>query len=150
MGYCKNISCHLEFGNLTLQMQPPSPKMDITIAFIYLKHFWNFVFFSRHYLGGGPTFLVSLFFIGFLTAIIEQLGNLLGCVLGIRAAVTGITIIALGTSVPDTFASRTAALHDEGADAAIGNITGNSMGEHYLTFLLRLTDSEGGQIIQER
>lgn len=53
-----------------------------------------------------------------------QIGSLLGCVLGIRAAVSGITIIALGTSLPDTFASRTAALHDEYADAAIGNITG--------------------------
>ena len=43
---------------------------------------------------------------------------------GLRAAVSGITIIALGTSLPDTFASRTAALHDEYADAAIGNVTG--------------------------
>lgn len=38
---------------------------------------------------------------------------------------TGITIIALGTSLPDTFASRTAARQDEYADAAIGNVTGN-------------------------
>ena len=69
---------------------------------------------------------MSLVFIGGLTAIVEQLGTLLGCVLGIKASVAGITIIALGTSLPDTFASRTAALHDEGADAAIGNVTGNT------------------------
>lgn len=53
-----------------------------------------------------------------------QLGNLIGCVIQLKPAVAGITIIALGTSLPDTFASRTAALHDEHADAAIGNVTG--------------------------
>ena len=53
-----------------------------------------------------------------------QLGTLLGCVIGLKKSVAGITIIALGTSLPDTFASRTAALHDENADAAIGNVTG--------------------------
>ena len=56
-----------------------------------------------------------------------QLGNLLGCVVGLKASVAGITIVALGTSLPDTFASRTAALHDDGADAAIGNVTGTLM-----------------------
>ena len=52
--------------------------------------------------------------------------------MGIHAAISGITIIALGTSLPDTFASRTAALHDEYADAAIGNITGASPRRIYL------------------
>ena len=42
----------------------------------------------------------------------------------IEPSVAGITIVALGTSVPDTFASRTAAIQDAHADAAIGNITG--------------------------
>ena len=53
-----------------------------------------------------------------------QLGKLLGCVIGLKISVTGITIIAIGTSLPDTFASRSAALQDIGADASIGNITG--------------------------
>ena len=53
-----------------------------------------------------------------------QLGHLIGCVIGLETSVTGITIIALGTSLPDTFASRTAARQDEHADAAIGNVTG--------------------------
>lgn len=58
---------------------------------------------------------------------IFQLGKLLGCVVGLKNSVTGITIIAIGTSLPDTFASRSAALHDIGADASIGNITGQSI-----------------------
>lgn len=49
---------------------------------------------------------------------------MIGCVIGLKTSVTGITIIALGTSLPDTFASRTAAKQDEHADAAIGNVTG--------------------------
>lgn len=46
---------------------------------------------------------------------------------GLKTSVTGITIIALGTSLPDTFASRTAAMQDEHADAAIGNVTGTGI-----------------------
>jgi Ca2+/Na+ antiporter len=80
--------------------------------------------FLRQYGGAWPCFAVSLGMIGGMTAVVEALGGLLGCVLGIKASVAGITIIALGTSLPDTFASRTAALHDAGADAAIGNVTG--------------------------
>ena len=48
----------------------------------------------------------------------------MGCVIGLHVSVTGITLVALGTSMPDTFASKTAALQDDSADAAIGNITG--------------------------
>jgi len=40
--------------------------------------------------------------------------------------VTAITLVALGTSVPDTFASMIAAQQDPYADASIGNITGSN------------------------
>ena len=66
-----------------------------------------------------------LFLTLFLTCSISfQLAGLLGCVVGLKTAVTGITLVALGTSLPDTFASRSAALHDEFADNSIGNVTG--------------------------
>merc|ERR1711879_622980 len=38
----------------------------------------------------------------------------------------GITFVALGTSLPDTFASKHAALEDEDADASVGNVTGSN------------------------
>merc|ERR1711972_220827 len=34
--------------------------------------------------------------------------------------------VALGTSVPDTFTSKTAAIEDETADASVGNVTGSN------------------------
>lgn len=37
-----------------------------------------------------------------------------------------ITFVALGTSLPDTFASRAAAMQEKYADNAIGNITGSN------------------------
>ncbi|XP_013418432.1 sodium/calcium exchanger 2 isoform X2 [Lingula anatina] len=99
----------------------------------YFMHFFTFFWKVLHafippkmYLGAWPTFVVSILYIAGLTAIIETLGGLLGCVVNLKPAVTGITIVALGTSIPDTFASRTAALQDEGADAAIGNVTGSN------------------------
>lgn len=50
----------------------------------------------------------------------------MGCVVGLRDAVTGITLVALGTSLPDTFASMAAARSSENADSAIGNVTGSN------------------------
>merc|ERR1712000_721470 len=40
--------------------------------------------------------------------------------------VHGIAFVALGTSVPDTFASKTAAIEDETADNSVGNVTGSN------------------------
>lgn len=45
---------------------------------------------------------------------------------GLKDAVTAITFVALGTSLPDTFASKVAAMHDEYADSSIGNVTGSN------------------------
>lgn len=59
--------------------------------------------------GGWPAFFVALVFIGTITAIVAEVATLLGCVMGLKAAVTAITIVAIGTSLPDTFASMTAA-----------------------------------------
>ncbi|EDO45642.1 predicted protein [Nematostella vectensis] len=103
------------------------PLNSIDFIMHFLTFFWKVLFAfipPRPLLGGWPAFVVSLLFIAALTAVIEQLGKLLGCVVDLRNSVTGITIIAIGTSLPDTMASRSAALQDTGADAAIGNITG--------------------------
>jgi solute carrier family 8 (sodium/calcium exchanger) len=49
-----------------------------------------------------------------------------GCVCGIKDSVTAITFVAIGTSLPDTFASITAAKTSDTADSAIGNVTGSN------------------------
>lgn len=59
--------------------------------------------------GGMPCFCVSLAYIGIVTYIVGEVATVLGCVLNIRESVAAITLVALGTSLPDTFASMTAA-----------------------------------------
>jgi len=44
----------------------------------------------------------------------------------IQDSVTAITFVALGTSLPDLFASRQAATMDDTADNSIGNVTGSN------------------------
>mmetsp|Transcript_65765 Transcript_65765/g.196548 ORF Transcript_65765/g.196548 Transcript_65765/m.196548 type:complete len:189 (+) Transcript_65765:2-568(+) len=61
-----------------------------------------------------------------MTALVGDLAALVGCCLGISPAVTAITFVALGTSLPDTFASKQAAASEPYADNAIGNITGSN------------------------
>jgi len=78
------------------------------------------------YCGGWLCFVCALMMIGGVTAFIGDLAALFGCCLGIPDSVTAITFVALGTSLPDTFASKTAAVDDEYADASIGNVTGSN------------------------
>jgi len=44
-----------------------------------------------------------------VTYIVGEFATLLGCVWGIKESVAANTLVALGTSLPDTFASMTAA-----------------------------------------
>jgi len=78
------------------------------------------------YCGGWVCFCTSLMFIGLVTAIIGDVAAIFGCCLGIKAMGTAITFVALGTSLPDTFASKTAAQQDPHADASVGNVTGSN------------------------
>jgi solute carrier family 8 (sodium/calcium exchanger) len=79
-----------------------------------------------NYKKGWVTFVVALSFIGLVTAIVGEAANLFGCALGMKQSITAITFVALGTSLPDTFASMTAAKEAEYADAAVGNVTGSN------------------------
>merc|ERR1719487_327883 len=46
--------------------------------------------------------------------------------MGVPDSMTAITVVALGTSLPDTFASKQAAQEDPYADASVGNVTGSN------------------------
>lgn len=90
---------------------------------------WKIVFAfipPTDYCGGWVCFCFSLIFIGLVTAIIGDVAAIFGCCLGIKAMGTAITFVALGTSLPDTFASKTAAQQDPHADASVGNVTGSN------------------------
>ena len=79
-----------------------------------------------HWGGGVPCFISAIAFIGALTAIVGEIAGVMGCVMGLKPGVTAITFVAIGTSLPDTFASMTAARESSYADAAVGNVTGSN------------------------
>jgi solute carrier family 8 (sodium/calcium exchanger) len=90
---------------------------------------WKLIFATvppTDYMGGWICFYVALGMIGGVTAIIGDMAALLGCCMNVPDSVTAITFVALGTSLPDTFASKTAAMQDTYADASIGNVTGSN------------------------
>eukprot|EP00180_Rhodochaete_pulchella_P002206 Plantae.Rhodophyta-Rhodochaete_pulchella.ctg3318.p1 GENE.Plantae.Rhodophyta-Rhodochaete_pulchella.ctg3318~~Plantae.Rhodophyta-Rhodochaete_pulchella.ctg3318.p1 ORF type:complete len:232 (+),score=39.28 Plantae.Rhodophyta-Rhodochaete_pulchella.ctg3318:102-698(+) len=95
----------------------------------FLTIFWKVIFATvppTDMAGGWATFVVAIVYIGILTAVIGELAGLFGCVVGLKDSVTAITFVALGTSLPDTFASLQAAKMDDTADAAVGNVTGSN------------------------
>ncbi|KPU79738.1 uncharacterized protein Dana_GF17999, isoform B [Drosophila ananassae] len=106
---------------------------EVPSCFSYISHFvclfWKVLFAfvpPTDICGGYVTFVVSIFVIGVITAIIGDAATYFGCALNIKDSVTAILFVALGTSIPDTFASMIAAKHDEGADNCIGNVTGSN------------------------
>lgn len=107
--------------------------IDEASSLDYVMHFLSFfwkVFFAcippTGICGGWLTFVFSLLIIGLLTAVVADLATIVGCLLGIKPTVTAITFVALGTSMPDTFASKVAAINEKSADCAIGNINGSN------------------------
>lgn len=91
--------------------------------------FWKiiFAFVPPTDIGGGYVcFVVSILCIGVVTAVIGDVASHFGCTLGIKDSVTAIVFVALGTSIPDTFASKVAACQDKYADASVGNVTGSN------------------------
>uniref|UniRef100_A0A3Q3SVW3 Solute carrier family 8 member 2a n=1 Tax=Mastacembelus armatus TaxID=205130 RepID=A0A3Q3SVW3_9TELE len=91
--------------------------------------FWKILFACvppTEYWNGWACFIVSISVIGVLTAIIGDLASHFGCTVGLRDTVTAVVFVALGTSLPDTFASKVAATQDQYADASVGNVTGSN------------------------
>ncbi|XP_037545565.1 sodium/calcium exchanger 1 isoform X7 [Nematolebias whitei] len=102
-------------------------------CFDYVMHFltifWKLLFVfvpPTDYWNGWACFVVSIIVIGLLTAVIGDLASHFGCTVGLKDSVTAVVFVALGTSVPDTFASKVAAIQDQYADASIGNVTGSN------------------------
>lgn len=99
----------------------------------YVMHvftvFWKVVFAfvpPTDYWGGWACFVTSILLIGVLTAFVGDLASHFGCTIGLKDSVTAISLVALGTSIPDTFASKVAAQNDKYADSSIGNVTGSN------------------------
>ncbi|XP_067287871.1 sodium/calcium exchanger 1a [Pseudorasbora parva] len=102
-------------------------------CFDYVMHFltvfWKVLFAfvpPTDYWNGWACFIVSIIMIGVLTAFIGDIASHFGCTVGLKDSVTAVVFVALGTSVPDTFASKVAATQDQYADASIGNVTGSN------------------------
>lgn len=76
--------------------------------------------------GGYPCFIISLAMIGMIVIVVGDLAQIFGCLVGLKDDITAITFVALGTSLPDTFASKIAAINEKTADNSIGNVTGSN------------------------
>merc|ERR1712141_671346 len=95
----------------------------------FLTLFWKVLFSFIPPAGianGYPCFVISIAMIGVCTAVIGDVAGHLGCFIFLKDSVNAIAFVTLGTSVPDTFASKTAAIQDETADASVGNVTGSN------------------------
>lgn len=108
--------------------EEPSPSCSDYIMH-FLTLFWKIIFAfipPTDMAGGYLCFVISILCIGVVTAIIGDVASHFGCTLGIKDSVTAIIFVALGTSIPDTFASKVAAIQDKYADASVGNVTGSN------------------------
>merc|ERR1719170_62312 len=126
----------------------------------YIMHFltlpWKLIFAfipPTAIYDGYPTFVISILFIGANTAIIGDIAGHLGCFINLKDCVNTIAFVALGTSVPDTFASKTSAIEDDTADNSVGNVTGSNAVNVFLSIGIAWTmaavywEAQGEQFI---
>ncbi|XP_069671599.1 sodium/calcium exchanger Calx isoform X2 [Periplaneta americana] len=95
----------------------------------FLTLFWKLLFAfvpPTDLYKGWVCLITSIIWIGLLTAIIGDVASHFGCTVGMKDSVTAVCFVAMGTSVPDTFASKVAAIQDKYADASVGNVTGSN------------------------
>jgi solute carrier family 8 (sodium/calcium exchanger) len=107
--------------------QAEAGMMDWVMHFLSLP--WKLAFAivpPTDFLGGWLCFFSALGMIAVVTALVGDLAGMLGCSLNLEDDITAITLVALGTSLPDTFASKTAAQQDPYADASVGNVMGSN------------------------
>jgi len=91
--------------------------------------FWKVVYAiipPPHWGDGYPCFVCSLIMIGLTTWVVSDVATIWSCVVGLPKSCAAITVVAIGTSLPDTFASKSAAQNDPSADASITNVTGSN------------------------
>eukprot|EP00929_Paragymnodinium_shiwhaense_P052127 TRINITY_DN2612_c0_g1_i2.p1 TRINITY_DN2612_c0_g1~~TRINITY_DN2612_c0_g1_i2.p1 ORF type:complete len:889 (+),score=192.71 TRINITY_DN2612_c0_g1_i2:226-2667(+) len=115
------------YVNGSAEEQQNSSMSDVVLHVLACP--WKIVFAAippTGFFGGWLCFCVAIGAIGVVTAIVGDMASLFGCCAGLNDSITAITFVALGTSLPDTFASRMAALQDEYADNSLGNVTGSN------------------------
>jgi len=127
--YKAQFQAALTFSGPTDEQGNVLPATGLDLLMHFLTVFWKMLFAlipPAEYYGGKLAFGVALIFIGGVTAIVGEIAGLFGCVVGLDEGVTAITFVALGTSLPDTFASKLAAVNEATADNAVGNVTGSN------------------------
>eukprot|EP00325_Prymnesiales_sp_UTEX-LB-985_P033562 CAMPEP_0174727602 /NCGR_PEP_ID=MMETSP1094-20130205/50101_1 /TAXON_ID=156173 /ORGANISM="Chrysochromulina brevifilum, Strain UTEX LB 985" /LENGTH=772 /DNA_ID=CAMNT_0015929377 /DNA_START=10 /DNA_END=2328 /DNA_ORIENTATION=+ len=105
------------------------PKRPVAAVIAVLSGPWRLLFAlvpPPGLCGGWPCFCLALCFIGFQVVLISDFANQMGCQMSLTPGITAITFVALGTSLPDLFASKQAAIGDKTADNSIGNVTGSN------------------------
>ena len=118
-----------EEGCVTEEGGTPGKKGAYAYVMMIICLPWNLIVAivpPANILGGYPCFFVAILLLAVQTAIICDFASLSGCAMGVKDEVVAFTLVAMGTSLPDTFASISAARSDTTADAAIGNVTGSN------------------------
>lgn len=98
---------HFNLYSMLLQHPKPNTWLRPTVRFHFQQCFFcSSSFPSSLFLdiyGGYVCFVVSIFAIGVVTAVIGDVASHFGCTLGIKDSVTAIVFVALGTSVPGLY-----------------------------------------------
>lgn len=75
----------------------------VLFGFLLKLMWWPSLLFLTDYWGGWACFTVSILVIGLLTGIIGDVASGFGCTIGMKDAVTALTFVALGTSLPGRY-----------------------------------------------
>lgn len=88
------------FWKLIFAFIPPTGEFELRFNVVKKKNLDGRSPSLSDIAGGYLCFVVSIFSIGVVTAVIGDVASHFGCTLGIKDSVTAIVFVALGTSIP--------------------------------------------------
>ena len=83
--------------------EDPEDASAIDLTMHYISITWKILAATvppTHIWGGWPTFWYSMALVGIVTGIIGDIATVFGCIVGLDNEITGIFLVALGTSLP--------------------------------------------------
>jgi len=96
--YITVVKCHRINSLRHCAQKTTDDKKKTPLSYHNYTHFLH-----SDLLGGWATFTVSICTIGMLTAVIGDVASHFGCTVGLKDAVTALSFVAMGTSIPGRF-----------------------------------------------
>ncbi len=114
---------------------PDDGNLWVTMAVHYISFTFKVICAClppAEWMSGYPCLTVTLLVLAATMVVVKEVAEQFGCACGLSDLMTGMSIVAMGTSLPDTFAAQYAAIQDDSAVSHRESIKADASGRFRL------------------